>query len=191
MGIENVLLVIERDNTNVWSSLAHTQREKMFRYKGFSGMQWPLYEEWSKAGKILFEITNDLGSYADKEAIISYTIALKAAFKKEFDLLLLNPTKEKQDPHILFRGYDVGILEEFEEPIFFSGILNEIRENGNPNLIKLQSYLNENYLFSTAQQCEAYLSARHEAEMRHELSYIETAYNTSQFAAFSIYEYLI
>ncbi|NSL90508.1 hypothetical protein ECE50_027035 [Chitinophaga sp. Mgbs1] len=190
MKTANSILVVERDYSNTWRNLPFPVRKKILGYKGFDGIRWPLYEEWQAAGRVSFSVHNEAGQYTALEEVTDYVTHLRIDLNKDPDILVLN-ADPAASAELIFLGFDVGVLEEAGSPVFFSGILNEIRADGNPALQQLPANLNRYYLFNTEEQCREYLRLRQAAEQTEDTTFIETAYSSEEFSIVAIYQYII
>jgi len=170
--MKGIVSIIERDNDNIWCNLPNIIRKNMLRYKGFDGLHMKDYEYSSNVLEIL--------------------ILEQKKREKIQDLIIIsvaNNVIDNLSSDFRFIGYDVGVIEEFEEFIFFSGILNELRKEGNKHFGELWSKLNSYYLFESIVDCKQYLILREEALKSQEKNFIETAYSSNQFEICSIFLY--
>lgn len=179
---KNGFLIIERNKDQIWKNLPLGERKDILNYRGFDGLRWPLYQE-NKENFILY---NGLGDISDETLIYSLFDKISTITENPLDLLLLNnPIRDFNKK--CFIGYDVGVIEEYGDPVFFSGILNEIRTNGNKYITEKIKSLNNNYLFDTISDCNEYLSLREIAFNMQNIQHLETAYQTNQMEIISIY----
>jgi hypothetical protein len=184
------IIVVERDNSEIWKNLSSLERTPILKYHGFDCVtRWPMIDKLFNEGLQDFGITTDLASSGDLEKIIRYVDLFKKNFRKELEILLLsfNKTPERDNAN-KFLGYDAGVICSGEDPIFFSSILNELRMSGNGYIKNYVSLLNKNYLFNKEQDAVAYLAAREMAVSNGATEYMETAFHTSEFTYCTIHK---
>lgn len=179
------IVTITRNPEMTWIHLSLKQREKILEYKGFDSIIWFWAEDNTEINKLKNEL--ELISIEDFEQIKEYidsTITTYTVFitnSKKFEL---------KNKSFKFIGFDVGVTHEYNEPVFFSGIFNEVRDGGNEIINSSNLELNKYYLFNSIEDCENYLELRKKAISQKAINYIETAYNTEQFEICQIYLYL-
>lgn len=164
-----MLKVIERDQ-NIWQNLSEDIRKDILRYRGFDGINLRTSEDVNNIPELLKD-TNL--KREDVELILIESVTLPPSTETRFRFL----------------GFDVGIIKEYDEYVFFSGILNEIHLKGNPGLESLVQKLNKNYLFDSQEDCNEYLTLRDQALDMGNANFLETAYETNQFQCCRIYVY--
>ncbi len=185
------LIVVERNNEALWKNLDATIRQKILKYQGFDGNPWPLYKEWNQKenSNLSFQLYNSLGAFEDLKQILNYYKKVKNILNVKLISVEYPKNISNSNINFDFKGYDIGIKEEYEEPIFFSAILNEIRKNANFHFAEAEKKLNNNYLFSNINDCNLFLQAREVALKNHESEFIETAYQTNQYEIVPIFLY--
>ena len=189
------ILIIERDTANIWKNLDIDIRNKILSYRGFSGIHWPFFDEWKRENKNkeVFNLYNGTARLSDLDRIVDYYKWVKNRTTEIVDLLAISFTDTILDfsfKNFKFIGYDIGVIDEYEEPIYFSAILNEIRVNGNSNFKDVERKLNGKYLFDNKEDCFEYLNAREKAFKEGETIYIETAYETNQYIVLPVFLYI-
>lgn len=174
---------INEDRDKIWVQLPDDERGLLLKYKG-ANATLGFYENkvlngWKNGLRLMDldnveSVKNDLTSVL-KENPQAYIIFLTNDLSYQLNSDLFSCI-----------GYDVLFDLEFDEPIF-SGIINEIRINGNSHVKNFADDLNENYLFDNVEMCHKYLKSRNEAFEKSETDYLETAYPTEMFCIYKIY----
>lgn len=185
--MERGLLLIERDSEHIWRNLPGEERETLLKYRGFDSLL-----RWEVESTPLLKLDRGLASMADYEKVRMFYEDKKLATNSQVDLLIVERIKTSGLKNNLldnfsFIGCDVGVLEEFNEPIFFSLILNELRINGNRYLRNVISKLNKKYLFDTVDDCLLFLKLREDALSDKEIVGLETSYTNRDIEITNIY----
>lgn len=187
------VLIVERDLDNIWTNLPQLQRKPLLSYRGFDAQLLWFNSELDGSRyllnvSVLNENKVDITQFSQ---IKKHYHGIKKHSNKTVDLLLLAEDRVPYyDNNFIFIGYDIGIIEEFNELVFFSVILNEIREYGNSYLNNFANKLNEYYLLPTRALSIECIKARTNAFKNNATVGIETAYPTEQMQIIALYCYL-
>jgi hypothetical protein len=173
--------IITLRDTTLWSNLSPQEQTILLRYRGFNHS--PLSDNDILPFDLEPKLTKNL-----KSILENYQNVRRATILCDLLWLTTDVKSTIQDSDFIFLGFDVGILEEHGEPIFFSGILNELRPSGNSYIRHLVQSLNANYLFSNLEDCTNFLAARDKA-LKHQPDFLETAYETSQYQVIAVWLY--
>ena len=144
---EGGLLVVVREVDKIWPTLPAVERARIVQYRGFdSRASWPDLE----LSAIPIEVVNNVADLSQYQAVREYVGIIQGRVREKVDLLLLRDIENKSICELsntfTFIGYDVGVLNEFDEPVFSSIILHEIHKSGNSLVRDLHQSLNKFYL---------------------------------------------
>lgn len=167
------LLVINRNPESVWRHLPENERAPIIRYRGFDGRdKWPLLELNTSIA-----LNQEMAPIHEIQNVLDYYSLAKRKYGQDVDLLLVAPRESTiRLENFSFVGFDAGLISEDEEPVYFSAILNEVRENGNAAIRDLAMRLNRYYLFAHQEDAEICLERRRKAIKSAQRQYLETAY---------------
>lgn len=179
--------MVGREHDAIWANLPDTERQTLLAYRGFdSRMSWPALEENTDN----IQLRNGLADISQLTKIEQYYQQQKNKSDRQIDLLLLEPSSDLEPlpvENFEFIGYDVGVLNEYEEPVFFSIILHEVRRNGNTYLSDFTNKLNDCYLFNLHADCDACIAKRIQAFEDSCTNGLEVAYHSTQLQVISIF----
>lgn len=185
MSLIEGLAYLDRNTSSLWANLPAENRKELLNYAGFDSARW----FWENETIEKYKTNIGLVPF-DK---IEETLPTFLAHAEDSAISCIYITNNLDQPffaeHFSFAGFDVGVGTEFGDPVFFSGILNEIRHGGNTLLSHLVEKLNNNYLFDSKLECRNYLDLRFLLFQKDETKFLETAFETSAFEVFQIYLY--
>ncbi len=187
MQVVEGLTCISPNPSRVWVNLPEEERKEIIRYRGFDFIAW----FWIEEEKKVEHYKNKFGLLPlhKIELVKSYLCMLKNNHPYSYAIYLTNDLSFNATDYLEleFIGFDIGVACEGNDPVFFSGIVNEIRSSGNLMFRELTSNLNDSYLFDDAEICHEYLRIRNSLFESGDLNFIEDAYPNENMDLFKIY----
>lgn len=179
------LSCISKNPDHIWKNLPKKERKKLLEYRGIDSHTWFWVEKFQEELQVN---SLDLVSLKDIVKVKQYLGKILKKHPYSYVIFLTNDLSKVVAPeNLMLIGYDVGVSMEYNEPLFFSGIFNEIRLTGNSDLKILSDKLNQYYLFDNANDGNSYINIRKKMFRNNNFDLIETAYETEMMQVFKIY----
>lgn len=167
------LMVLRRNASSIWQNLPDQDRTQLKHYRGFDTRdKWPDYEtrDWG------VELIDELAGLEELQKVLKYKAFVEEQYSEPLELILLASHHVPPPKMFELLGLDVGVLEDFGDPVYFSVIINEIRPGANQCYDPIFSKLNKHYLFSDINSARGCIEVREQAIAQGSTNFLETAY---------------